>query len=79
MSFQADFSLKNIYLPHKNIIMENFTKLKGLIASMEVDADKFYNKASGAAGTRVRKALQEIKTLAQEMRNEVTELKNKEA
>ena len=59
--------------------MENFTKLKELIASMEVDADKFYNKSSGAAGTRVRKALQEVKTLAQEMRNEVTELKNKEA
>lgn len=59
--------------------MEKFTKLKELVASMEVDADKFYNKGSGAAGTRVRKALQEIKTVAQEIRNEVTELKNKEA
>lgn len=63
----------------KNIIMEKFTKLKELVASMEVDADKFYAKGSGAAGTRVRKALQEIKTLAQEIRNEVTEIKNKEA
>jgi len=71
--------LKNIYLLQKIIIMEKFTKLKELVASMEVDADKFYTKGSGAAGTRVRKALQEIKTLAQEIRNEVTEIKNKEA
>ncbi len=58
--------------------MEKFNKLKELVASIETDADKFYNKNSGAAGTRVRKALQEIKTLAQDIRNEVTEIKNKE-
>jgi hypothetical protein len=32
-----------------------------------------------AAGTRLRKAFQDIKVLAQEGRNEVTELKNKES
>ncbi|WP_374163915.1 histone H1 [Arcticibacter sp. MXS-1] len=58
--------------------MEKFNQLKELVASMEADAEKFYNKNSGAAGTRVRKALQEIKTLAQEIRNEVTEIKNKD-
>ncbi len=58
--------------------MEKFNQLKELVASMEADAEKFYVKNSGAAGTRVRKTLQEIKTLAQEIRNEVTEIKNKE-
>lgn len=44
---------------------------------MEEDADKFYNKGVSAAGTRVRKGLQDIKTLASDMRKEVTEMKNK--
>jgi len=59
--------------------MEKFNQLKELLASIEADADKFYNKGSKAAGTRVRGGMQEIKTLAQEIRNEVTALKNKEA
>lgn len=56
--------------------MENYTKLKDLVASIEVDAEKFFNNGNSAAGTRVRKGLQEIKTLAQEIRNEVTAKKN---
>ena len=58
--------------------MEKYNQLKELIASIEADADKFYNKGSKAAGTRVRGGMQEIKALAQEIRTEVTELKNKE-
>jgi hypothetical protein len=56
--------------------MEKFEKVKQLVASLEEDADKFYNKANGAAGTRVRKAMQDLKVLAQEIRAEVTEKKN---
>lgn len=56
--------------------MEKFSKLKDLIAGIEADADKFYNSGNGAAGTRVRKAMQDIKGLAQEIRAEVTEKKN---
>jgi len=56
--------------------MENYNKLKGLAVSMEADADKFFNSGNSAAGTRLRKSLQEIKTLAQELRNEVTAKKN---
>ncbi|HLS95377.1 hypothetical protein BC792_101287 [Sphingobacterium allocomposti] len=56
--------------------MENYNKLKSLVASIEADADKFFNNGNSAAGTRVRKGLQEIKTLAQEIRNEVTAKKN---
>lgn len=58
--------------------MEKYNQLKELVASIEADADKFYNKGSKAAGTRVRTGMQAIKALAQEIRTEVTELKNKE-
>lgn len=56
--------------------MENYNKLKDLVASIENDAEKFFTNGNSAAGTRVRKGLQEIKTLAQDIRNEVTEKKN---
>ena len=58
--------------------MENFKELKTLIATMEDDVNKFYEKSNKAAGVRVRKALQDVKTLAQSMRQEVSS-KNKEA
>lgn len=56
--------------------MEKFTKVKEVLASIEADAEKFYNAGNSAAGTRVRKAMQELKNLAQEIRTEVTEIKN---
>jgi hypothetical protein len=57
--------------------MQKFDELKSLIASLEGDADKFYNKQNSAAGTRVRKGMQDLKNLAQAIRAEVQELKNK--
>ncbi|MEJ2900815.1 MULTISPECIES: hypothetical protein [Pedobacter] len=56
--------------------MEKFSKVKELLASVEADAEKFYNSGNNAAGTRVRKAMQDLKVLAQEIRAEVTEKKN---
>lgn len=56
--------------------MGKFAKIKEVVASMEADVDKFYNAGNSAAGTRVRKALQEIKGLAQEIRVEITDKKN---
>lgn len=58
--------------------MEKFNELKALLEATEADATKFFQGGNAAAGTRVRKALQEIKTLAQDIRNQVTEIKNKE-
>ncbi|ALL05895.1 histone H1 [Pedobacter sp. PACM 27299] len=58
--------------------MEKFSKVKELLASIEADAEKFYNAGNSAAGTRVRKAMQDLKVLAQEIRSEVTEKKNSE-
>ncbi|TKB96159.1 histone H1 [Pedobacter cryotolerans] len=56
--------------------MENFTKVKELVASVEADAKKFYENGNSAAGTRVRKGMQDLKNLAQTIRAEVTEKKN---
>lgn len=56
--------------------MEKFQKVKELVASIEADTEKFYNAGNSAAGTRVRKAMQDLKVLAQEIRTEVTEKKN---
>jgi hypothetical protein len=59
--------------------MQKFEELKKLIASIEDDADKFYNKENSAAGTRIRKAMQDLKNLAQEIRTEVQALKNSDS
>jgi hypothetical protein len=59
--------------------MENFNELKTLIASLEEDAIKFYEKDNKAAGVRLRKGLQEIKTTAQALRIEVSNKNKKEA
>ena len=56
--------------------MARFDEVKDLILSLEGDFDKFYNKDNQAAGTRVRKGMQDLKTLAQEIRSEVQDKKN---
>ena len=55
--------------------MEQIAKLKELVASAEVDADKF-SKGNNAAGTRLRGTMQALKTIAQEVRTVVTDKKN---
>jgi hypothetical protein len=44
--------------------------------SLESDFDKFYNKNNQAAGTRIRKGMQDLKVLAQDIRMKVQEAKN---
>lgn len=56
--------------------MNRLEELKALIASVEVDFQKFYEGGNNAAGTRVRKGMQELKTLAQDIRVEVQAKKN---
>ncbi|MGD1846296.1 MAG: hypothetical protein ACFB10_12995 [Salibacteraceae bacterium] len=56
--------------------VSQYDKMHSILADAEKDFDKFYNKGNKAAGTRVRKAMQDIKTLAQDIRNEVTNIKN---
>jgi hypothetical protein len=51
--------------------MSTFQKIQELVKATEDDVDKFFVKGNKAAGTRIRKAMQELKGLAQELRLEV--------
>jgi hypothetical protein len=53
-----------------------YTELQALVAGMAADFQKFYVDGNKAAGTRVRLAMQELKTFAQAVRNEVQSIKN---
>ena len=53
-----------------------FTEFKAIADAMEGDFEKFYVKGVAAAGTRVRKHLQEMAKLCKEVRKDVTEIKN---
>ena len=53
-----------------------FQDFNKLVEAMESDFEKFYDKGVGAAGTRVRKHLQELAKLCKEVRNDVTAVKN---
>ena len=59
--------------------MSNFSQLKDLVLGLESDFEKFYDKKNSAAGTRVRKGMQELKNLAQSIRTEVQNAKNSAA
>jgi len=47
-----------------------------LVAAMQGDFEKFYDKEVGAAGTRVRKHCQDLAKLCKDTRNDVTAVKN---
>ncbi len=51
--------------------MEKFNELERLISSMKEDATKIFTKGNKAAGVRLRKNLQDVKILAQQIRDEV--------
>ena len=56
--------------------MNRYAQLRELLLSLETDFIKFYEKNNKAAGTRVRKGMQQLKVLAQDIRSEVQGLKN---
>ena len=56
--------------------MEKYEEIKGLIAELEADVEKFYKNGNKSAGVRIRKAMQDVKNLAQELRVHVQETKN---
>ncbi len=55
--------------------MEAYEKLKALVAGVEDDLRKAQG-GNKAAGTRVRKTMQEIKAAAQDVRVQVLELRD---
>ena len=62
--------------PKHTTIMEKYQQIKDLVLSAEADFEKFYVKGNKAAGTRVRKAMQDLKELAQAIRVDVQNSKN---
>lgn len=51
--------------------MELYNKIVALIEVAKEDVEKFYVKGNKSAGTRVRKHMQDLKALAQELRLDV--------
>ena len=60
-----------------NPINTTFDELQDTINDCQSDLNKFV-EGNNSAGTRVRKAMQSIKQLAQDIRLEVQEQKNKQ-
>ncbi len=58
--------------------MSKFSEVRDLVMSLEGDFEKFYEKGNQAAGTRVRKGMQDLKNLSQDIRKEVQDKKNAE-
>lgn len=56
--------------------MEKFNELARCVEYIEKDASKFFVNGNKAAGTRARKHLQELKSLAQELRVLIQDVKN---
>ncbi len=53
-----------------------YSKLVSMVEGLESDFTAFYEKGNKAAGTRVRKGMQEMKSLAQDIRLDVQAKKN---
>ena len=56
--------------------MNKYQEFQDLVAAMQADFEKFYDKGVAAAGTRVRKYCQELTTLCKETRKDVIDVKN---
>lgn len=55
--------------------MERYHELQSLLTSFEADFEKFYVKNNKSAGVRIRKAMNDLKKKAQEIRLEVQAMK----
>lgn len=55
--------------------MNTYNELVALLEAAKEDVEKFFVKGNKAAGTRVRKHMQDVKALAQQMRAEVQDAK----
>ena len=60
-----------------NPLDSTFDELQDAINDCQTDVTKFV-EGNNSAGTRVRKAMQEVKRLAQDIRVEVQDQKNKQ-
>jgi len=56
--------------------MDKYNELLAILLDSKTDFEKFYDKGNFTAGTRVRKTMQNIKSTAQGIRTDISELKN---
>ena len=57
--------------------MEKFTHLNEILETMKTDIEKFYEKGQNAAGTRLRKSLNDLRKKAAEIRKEIQDERTK--
>ena len=57
--------------------MEKFTHLNEILETMKTDIEKFYDKGQNAAGTRLRKSLNDLRKKAAEIRKEIQDERSK--
>lgn len=55
---------------------KRYEELMQVVSALKEDFEKFYDKGQKAAGTRIRKAMLELRNWASEVRKEVQEIKN---
>lgn len=55
--------------------MEKINELRSMLDGMSKDLEKFYTKGQNSAGTRLRKALNELRKKAQEARHEIQSIR----
>ena len=56
--------------------MNKYSEPYDLVTSLKDDFEKFYDKKNKAAGTRVRKGMQDVGAWAKSVRAEVQAMKN---
>lgn len=56
--------------------MDLMDKMEALVDNIKVDIEKFEIRGNTSAGVRIRKAMQDIKAVANEVRATVTRIKN---
>jgi hypothetical protein len=59
--------------------MDTLERIKQLVAELELDTNKFFQKENNSAGTRARKTAQTIKATLQQLREEIIAHRNAEA
>jgi len=56
--------------------MDKINEIRGMLDAMGKDLEKFYSKGQNSAGTRLRKALNDVRKKCQEMRNDIQNIRS---
>ncbi len=57
--------------------MEKFGNLQEILDGMKTDIEKFYEKGQNAAGTRLRKSLNDLRKKSAEIRKDIQDERSK--